>query len=92
LLRERRGSDDPAIVQERLARLEVLESTLWRLRPAERQIIYMRTLAGLPTATLMRRLRFKDKATVYRRLHAARAALRAFLPSEGSARENDEPD
>ena len=60
-------------------RLTRLEAALARLRPAQRQILYLTTLSGLSGAETARSLELADRDVVYQRVHAARAALRRAL-------------
>jgi DNA-directed RNA polymerase specialized sigma24 family protein len=62
-----------------LAELDALEEGLWRLRPAQRQILYLAVLRGLPAAEVARRLALADGRAVHARTFRARAALRRAL-------------
>jgi len=63
----------------RRACLDDLEAALWALRPAQRQVIFMATLAELPAAEVARLLGLSEGNAVSQRLFAARAALRRLL-------------
>ena len=63
----------------RRACLDDLEAALWALRPAQRQVIFMATLAELPAAEVARLLGLREGNAVSQRLFAARAALRRLL-------------
>jgi len=63
----------------RRACLDDLEAALWALRPGQRQVIFMATLAELPAAEVARLLGLSEGNAVSQRLFAARAALRRLL-------------
>jgi RNA polymerase sigma factor (sigma-70 family) len=72
-------AEDPQAVHDRLARVDALEEALWRLRPVQRQIVYMRLLRGLPEEVVARRLGLPQGGRVSRRARRGRHALRRHL-------------
>ncbi len=73
--------EDAAATHEGLAALDDLEAALWALRPAQRQVLYMLTLAGRSAGHTGRLLRLNSRNTLYQRLYAARRALLRRLRS-----------
>ena len=71
--------EDSDTTRQQLARLDDLEAALWALRPLQRQVIYMMTMADLPAAQVARLLGIGSPNAVHQRLRAARAALRRRL-------------
>jgi len=67
----------------RQACLDDLEAALWALRPGQRQVIFMATLAELPAAEVARLLGLSEGNAISQRLFAARAALRWLLRGQG---------
>ncbi len=68
--------EDGARVADSLAQLAALEAALRRLRPAQRQALYMTALQELPSETVARRLGLPSGAAVRQRVRSARKALR----------------
>lgn len=73
------AGEDAAATHDQLADLSRLEDALWALRPTQRQILYMVTLAGLPAAAVERLLGLGSRTALYQRLFVARQALRRGL-------------
>jgi len=63
----------------RRACLDDLEAALWALRPGQRQVIFMATLAELPAAEVARLLGLSDGNAIAQRLYVAREALRRLF-------------
>lgn len=72
-------AEDAEAEQYRQACLDDLEAALWALRPAQRQVIFMATLAELPAAEVARLLGLSGANAIFQRLHGARLALRRLL-------------
>jgi len=55
--------------------LDDLEDALWRLRPLQRQVLYLLALRGVPADEIARRLGLGSADAVYQRARRARRAL-----------------
>ncbi len=69
--------EDGARTASSLARLAAIRAALWRLRPAQRQALYMAALQGLPEATVARRLGLASANAVAQRIKLGRQRLAA---------------
>lgn len=67
--------EDGARSCERLERIKSLERALWRLRPGQRQALYLATLEEMPAAEAARLLGMPNQASIYDRIYDARLAL-----------------
>ncbi|MHB9032509.1 MAG: RNA polymerase sigma factor [Anaerolineae bacterium] len=65
----------PSQVYERLERLQRVELALWRLRPGQRQALYLTALEGVPAARAAGLLGVPNAAAVYDRMYGARRTL-----------------
>ncbi len=65
------------------ATVDEVEAGLWQLRPAERQVIYLLALRGLPREEAARRLRLPSGTAAASRLRRARRHLRCALARAG---------
>jgi len=70
---------DAQAIGVRLRALDELETALFRLRPLQRQVIFMSTFQALRAAEVALCLGLGGPNTVYQRLARARAALRREL-------------
>ncbi len=77
--------EDGARVAERVAQLAALEAALWRLRPSQRQALYMAAVQGLPAQAVAAQLGLPSAAAVRQRLRAARRQVRAEVGEERDA-------
>ncbi len=68
--------EDGAHAAELLERLRLVEGTLWRLRPSQRQALYMTAIQQMPAARTARLLGVPNAAAVYDRIYDARKLLR----------------
>jgi len=69
----RRSAEQNALA---LDRLDDLEGRLWRLRPLQRQALYMAALQHMPAAKVASRLGLRDRREAYRLVENARRRLR----------------
>lgn len=76
------GSDG-RLTQERLARVERLERSLARLRPAQRQLLYLTAVRRLPAGQVAQQLRLVSANAVYQRVRAARQQLAQEAQTDG---------
>lgn len=72
------GLDEQAALPARLERLEETERALWRLRPGQRQALYLTTIRELPAEQAARLLGLPNLAAVYDRLYYARKQISAL--------------
>jgi len=75
-LEELTQPEDAQAIGVRLRALDELETALFRLRPLQRQVIFMSTFQALRAAEVASCLGLGGRNTVYQRLARARAALR----------------
>lgn len=75
LLSQLSSGEDGAQSCERLERIQALEQALWRLRPGQRQALYLATLEEMPAAEVARLLGMPNQAAIYDRSYDARLAL-----------------
>ena len=78
-LEELTQPEDAQTIGARLRVLDQLETALFRLRPLQRQVIFMSTFQALRAAEVALCLGLGGPNTVYQRLARARAALRREL-------------
>ncbi len=69
-----------------LAAVDELEKGLWRLRPAQRQVVYLLTLRGVSAEEVSRRLGLSGGYAAKSRLQRARRRLRLFMGRRRAAR------
>jgi len=71
-----------------LHRLDELEERLWRLRPLQRQALYMAALQHIPAGKVVARLGLRDRREAYRLVESARRRLRraGMMPTTTSRR------
>lgn len=69
------ASEDGARSCERLDRIQALEQALWRLRPGQRQALYMAALEEMPAVEVARLLALPNAAAIYDRIYEARLVL-----------------
>ncbi|MHB1355870.1 MAG: RNA polymerase sigma factor [Anaerolineae bacterium] len=67
--------EDGARSCERLAHIQELEDALWRLRPGQRQALYLNTLEEMPAVEVARLLALPNPAAIYDRIYDARLLL-----------------
>ena len=75
LLSQLAAGEDGARSCERLERIQALEQALWRLRPGQRQALYLATLEEMPAAEVAGLLGMPNPAAIYDRIYDARLAL-----------------
>ncbi|NLD71336.1 MAG: sigma-70 family RNA polymerase sigma factor [Chloroflexi bacterium] len=86
--REQLASEDAAHMMERLAAIEELEASLSRLRPSERQVLYLLALRGLPAEEVARRLRISSANAVHQRVSRARERLAQLMHRPRKGKQN----
>lgn len=74
----RRDSDGPRALA-RLQRVEALERALWALPPAERQVLYLTAVEGLPADDVARCLDLPRREVVYQWMRKLRRRLAPCL-------------
>jgi len=81
----RRSAEQSALA---LDRLDALEERLWRLRPLQRQALYMAALQHIPAGNVVARLGLRDRREAYRLVESARRRLRraGIMPTPTSRR------